>query len=793
MRIRILDLETQNHPYLGAVASPHCPENYVVEAGWRDDVDGKAGPVQSRRFNSYEEWAADRDAPRSEWFNLDGVDMLVAHNAMYEMSWFIKHYQKEFLAFLKRGGRVLCTQLGEYLATHQQSTYAALGETAPKYGGTPKIDAVKLEWERGVLTADIDPALLHEYLCGPSGDIVNTALCFYGQMDYLSKMGMWRMFLERCEGMVCFAFCEAAGLYVNQEVAARNLAEQQAELARIDEEIAKLLPALPEHFEFNWGSDFHVSALLFGGEVKYQTRIPRRNEQGQLMYEKVDHYKLGEQYVPKEYLDAQTEEVVTHLIATHGNLDRYKAGKNKGAVKLHKVETSQPQMKWADTTFRFPGLLPIAKMPKVLADKFSYDPERRRQGEYVGKRFLPCGTPVYSTSGEVLEALGVHGFEAGKLLNRRAQLEKDNGTYYISHVYDKDGTVKKTKGMLQYVGPDSIIHHSLNVTATVTARLSASNPNMQNLPRGDKDDDGVAKSRVKEMFTSRFGEDGRIIEVDYTALEVVMLAALSGDENLLKQLLAGTDMHLLRLSAKIKRPYEELLAIFKDKSHPEHASIKQQRTDIKPPSFAAQYGASASGIAFATGVSVEYAEEFLRAEARLFPRAIAFRDVVRAEVERTGALPGGLHREQDDVGNFRVYRRGYYQADGGTCYSFRQFDQWDNDQKKRVMDYKATQIANYWCQGEAGYMMTLSAGRVMRWLIHHPAFMSKVFIINNVHDALYLDVHKDYAREVALAVRAILQDAPIYMSRELGYNISHVPFPAVAEMGESMAKKEEVV
>ena len=33
MRVRILDLETQNHPYLGAVASPHCPDNYVVEAG----------------------------------------------------------------------------------------------------------------------------------------------------------------------------------------------------------------------------------------------------------------------------------------------------------------------------------------------------------------------------------------------------------------------------------------------------------------------------------------------------------------------------------------------------------------------------------------------------------------------------------------------------------------------------------------------------------------------------------------------------------------------------------------
>lgn len=80
----------------------------------------------------------------------------------------------------------------------------------------------------------------------------------------------------------------------------------------------------------------------------------------------------------------------------------------------------------------------------------------------------------------------------------------------------------------------------------------------------------------------------------------------------------------------------------------------------------------------------------------------------------------------------------------------------------------------------------------MRWLIQHPMFMSKIFMINNVHDALYFDVHKDYLKEVAAAVKAIMEDAPIYMSRELGYNIAHVPFPAAAEAGPSMFDKEQV-
>lgn len=779
MRIRILDLETQNHPYLGAVASAHCPDNYIVMAGWRDDVDGVPGLVEHRHFLNQ------TDADDTAWFNLDGVDLMVCHNAMYELSWFITRYREELLKFLKRGGRVLCTQLAEYLCSHQTWTYPALNEVAQKHGGTPKVDGVKMLWEQGVLTADIDPALLSEYLIGPSGDIENTARAFYGQMQYLTQMGMWRMFLERCEGMVCFAFCEAAGLYVNKEVAERNQAEQLKELGEINAEIEKLLPVLPDTFEWNWGSDFHMSALLFGGEVKYQERVPRTDADGNVMYESDDCYLLGEKYIDCAYLDAQETEVVTHLVMTHGNLDRYKAGKNKGQLKIHKVKSTRPQTKWADTTFKFPGLLPIAAMPKVLADKFAFDPNARRNGEYVGKRFLPCGTPVYSTSGEVLTALSVHGFEAGKLLSRKATLDKDNGTYYISHEYNADGTIKKTRGMLQYVGPDNIIHHSLNCTATSTGRLSSSNPNLQNLPR-----DGTSK--VKQMFTSRFGDDGVIIEVDYSALEVVMLAGLSGDQALLKHLINGDDMHCLRLAAKLKEPYESVLEKCTNHDHPDHKAYKQMRTDIKPPSFAAQYGASAQGIAFATGVSLEYAEEFLAGEAKLFPRAIAFRDVVYKEVCRTGALPQGLCREQDDAGNFRVYRRGYYQADGGTCYSFRQFDVWNPETRRRELDYKPTQIANYWCQGEAGYLMTLSAGRVMRWAIQHPEFLRKFFIINNVHDALYFDCHKDVFREVGLAAKAILEDAPLYMSRELGYNISHVPFPAVAEAGPSMYQKEVI-
>ena len=309
--------------------------------------------------------------------------------------------------------------------------------------------------------------------------------------------------------------------------------------------------------------------------------------------------------------------------------------------------------------------------------------------------------------------------------------------------------------------------------------------NLQNLPR-----DGT--SNVKEMFTSRFGKQGRIVEVDYSALEVVMLAALTKDDDLLHHLLNGTDMHCYRLAFKLGEPYEEVLKKCKDESHPQHREYHQMRTDIKPPSFAAQYGATASGIAFATGCTVEFAQEFLDNEAALFPKSIGYRQVIRDEVERTGAFPSGIHREMGPNGTWQVYRRGYWQSPGGTCYSFRQLPQWKEG--REVLDYKATQLANYWCQGEAGFLMSVSMGRICRWLIQNDWFGGKVCLINNVHDACYLDVaDEEVGRVAALGVKAIMEDAPKYMTSIWpGYDMADVPFPAAAEWGPNMQHKTHI-
>ncbi len=784
-----IDLEVQNHEYYGSKASPYCPDNYVVESAWRVDrtnQDGsvEVGAVSSVRFAGREEFVR---AGAAAWCPIpDDCWLIVAHNAAYEISWFLSFARKEFETFLKRGGRVFCTMHGEYIASDFQSMYPSLDETAPKYGGTHKVDGVKILWEQGVLTSQIDPMLLHDYLV--NGDIPNTALCFYGQCATFAQRNQMQYVWERMDALLAWAYCEWFGLFVNMPIARKNQEEQEQRIREIKQELQQYIPKdLPETLDFNFGSDFHMSALVYGGPIKYRKKVPYDPPQ----YVKADFYKYEDAEGAHTYIPVHD----THMqeLQTEGGWWRvvtYRAGKNKGLPKVFRLDTEEEKLKWEDDLYFCPGLVNIQELPEVLREKYA------ERGEFRQARNLQDDSPVYSTSTDAMEALARQGFEFCKLVNELGALEKDTGTYYLRTEYNEDGSIKKTSGMVQYVIPNhpdgsGIIHHRLNTCATVTGRLSGSNPNLQNLPR-----DGTSK--VKQMFTSRFGENGRITEVDYSALEVVMSCVHTGDRKLLSLLQNGTDMHCYRLAFKENKTYEEMYNLCHNADGPDYKYWKQQRTDIKPPSFAAQYGATAKGIAFATGCTVEYAQSFLDNEAKLFPDTIGFRAVIKEEVERTGA-EGRMYREQADDGSYRIYRIGTWTSPAGARYSFRQKEQWKEvvpgQRKQKVMDYKETEMANYWCQGEAFFLMAVAAGMVLRALLARDWFDNQVCLITNVHDALYLDsANPEVGREASLLVKQCMEDAPKRI-HQLWPNygiIGEVPFPAEAEMGTSMYSKEKV-
>jgi len=73
-------------------------------------------------------------------------------------------------------------------------------------------------------------------------------------------------------------------------------------------------------------------------------------------------------------------------------------------------------------------------------------------------------------------------------------------------------------------------------------------------------------------------------------------------------------------------------------------------------------------------------------------------------------------------------------------------------------------------------------------------FDGRACLINNVHDAAYADcADDDVTGEVALGIKAIMEDAPKYLTTKWPkYAMAHVPFPAAAEAGQNMRDKLHV-
>lgn len=84
---------------------------------------------------------------------------------------------------------------------------------------------------------------------------------------------------------------------------------------------------------------------------------------------------------------------------------------------------------------------------------------------------------------------------------------------------------------------NNLLHTSYNQTVTSTWRLSSTNPNLQNIPSSD-----WIAGTIREAFISRF-DNWKIIAIDYSQVEVRLLAIMSEDKNLLDAFKSGIDIH----------------------------------------------------------------------------------------------------------------------------------------------------------------------------------------------------------------------------------------------------------
>lgn len=705
--------------------------------------------------------------------------------------------QEVFRLFLVDGGLLWDCQLAEFLLGGQAPEHqmTSLEEVSVRYGGTLKHDEVKALWEQGVNTPDIPEPLLKRYLAGGTnpktgafepGDVQNTMTIFKGQWKRAKEQGMMPLLVMNMKAYAYTVLCKLWGMHVDLDVAAQQQAELEQEIAACRAELDKHVRELP--FTFNWGSYKQRSALLFGGSIPYEAteylgtvlddpRDPSTQVEVWWCPERDGDKPAGweQKYTPrveKHYLlkDGSTWPIPGSNppdipLDISEKLTRNASGQNAGQPKLRNVsvpDLTKPKKRKCTVEHRMPRMV---------------QPRQEWASSEPG---------IWSTASEVIEALEHSGIEFTKHFARWQKQTKDLGTYYQS--VNAQG---KPQGMLTLVSlATKLVHGELNMVTAITGRLTASRPNTQNFPRFNEDN--PEGSRVKRMFTSRWGPDGRVIQDDFSSLEVYCQANLSRCAALLADLERGLDLHCVRLSAWKEVEYAEVVA--RAKGPNATAEWKGLRTDAKVFSFRRAYGAGAQTISDGTGIPIPQVEELIAAEQKRWPGIEPYYEALTKEIKRN-RQPGGRFIPHPDKPTLMCQLgTSFARTPDGKKYVYSEHPapKWMLDRKNGpTTSFSPTEIRNYVVQG-AGAEVAKSAMAVIAYTwAKDPELFYKAPIINQVHDAFYVDAHPSVAEAAAINLHACVLEASTLIKKRLGWDIA-IDYPAEIHWGPSMADEASV-
>ena len=169
------------------------------------------------------------------------------------------------------------------------------------------------------------------------------------------------------------------------------------------------------------------------------------------------------------------------------------------------------------------------------------------------------------------------------------------------------------------------VHTSYSQTGAVTGRLSSTDPNLQNIPM--RTDLG---RRVRGGFIAEKGNI--LLSVDYSQIELRIVAHMANDEAMIAAFRAGQDIHAATAAAIYGIALESV--------------TKEQRRHAKAINFGLIYGMSAFGLTRTTELTLAESEDFVKAYFRQFPGVKNYLDGIRKEVKQTGYVETLLGRRR---------------------------------------------------------------------------------------------------------------------------------------------------
>ncbi len=268
------------------------------------------------------------------------------------------------------------------------------------------------------------------------------------------------------------------------------------------------------------------------------------------------------------------------------------------------------------------------------------------------------------------------------------------------------------------------IHTSFNQAVTATGRLSSNNPNLQNIPVRSHEG-----QKIRCAFISRFVE-GQIVSVDYSQIELRVLAHLANDLAMIDAFQQGYDIHQATASKIFHVNYDDV--------------TKTQREQAKTVNFGITYGQSAFALADQLSISRSDAKDLIDQYFNQF---------------------SSIKRFMDETIQF-VRDHGYVKTMFGRI---RTID--DIDSPNRSAQGNAQRVAiNTRVQGSAADIIKLAMNKISDQLLSYKSKM-----VMQVHDELVFDVEKNESKTLVNMVKSTMESVcqlqvPLVVDVETGKN-----------------------
>ncbi|MGD9091434.1 MAG: DNA polymerase I, partial [Anaerolineales bacterium] len=327
------------------------------------------------------------------------------------------------------------------------------------------------------------------------------------------------------------------------------------------------------------------------------------------------------------------------------------------------------------------------QLSKVLFERLQITPPDRTRRTASG---------FYSTAAGVLESLrGAHAVVDWVLEYR--ELSKLKSTY--------------VDALPNQLNPNTgRVHTSYNQTGSVTGRIASSDPNLQNIPIRTE-----LGRQVRRGFVTEPGS--HLLAVDYSQVELRIVAHMAKDEAMLAAFRSGQDIHATTAAAIYGIPL---------------ASVsREQRRHAKAINFGLIYGMSAFGLTRTTDLTLAEAEDFVAAYFEQFPGVKEYLDNTRQKATEQGYVETLLGRR-------------------------RYFPGLKNQSNRNVRNREEREAINAPIQGTAADIMKIAMLRVPLEL--RRAGLSARMLLQ-VHDELVLECVDEELKQTANLVKRVMEDA----------------------------------